>query len=174
MKLHWLLFVIGILFIIGGLVFYFFPSGSYLMMTYFFSITLLSVGIIDLFYSIVNYRLQQGSGFKLLLSILDILLASLFLLKPTFPLTLLPYLFGFWLLFKSISSLAFATEMRKLRIGGWAFLLTLSVISIIVSLMLLWNPYIVIGLLLVFLSISFISLGVFYIVLGFGIKNISI
>lgn len=106
-----------------------------------------------------------GSGgysfqFELVLGVFAAILGGLFLFRPQTILSILPIIFGLYILVDGLSNLKRGLDMRSYGYAGWTTTLVLSVISMALGAVILWNPFSTHLLLVRIIGASFLYEGV--------------
>lgn len=163
--------IVGVLFVLLGLYMFSVPEATYFTLLTFFSLSFLFSGLLEAFFSIQNKEQLEGWGWYLSGGIFSFLVGLLLLFKPMLAAVTLSVFVGLSLLFRSIQHLGFAFELKQYG-AKWGGLAIFSFISIVVSLLLLFNP-VAIGMSLVVLTaLTFILSGISAVVLAFELKRI--
>jgi uncharacterized membrane protein HdeD (DUF308 family) len=170
---HWWLSVLsGILFIVIGTWVLFTPRESYLALSLIFSITFLVNGAMEVFSAFTMNRETQGWGWILAGGIIDVLIGLMLVSNPGITASLLPFVVGFGLLFRSMMAIGVAFDLKSAGISMWGWLLALGVAGLLFSFLLLRSPAIV-GLTIAILTgLAFIAIGVFRVALGMRLKKL--
>ncbi|MBR1416707.1 MAG: DUF308 domain-containing protein [Bacilli bacterium] len=94
-------------------------------------------------YSIVKYIINNKVflRFELPYGILSIIVGLFAIFKPFDVATLITVLTGIWLIITSIIKFTIAVEFRKIKEDTWVFDLTVSVLTILLGIMLIINPF---------------------------------
>ena len=131
--------VIDILFVIFGIFLVADPAvglESALLLT---GIFLLISGI----YSIIKYIMNSHSIFKLELiyGLLSVIAGLFAVFKPFSVANLITIIVGIWLIISSVTKFSIALEFKRLKNEGWIFDLAISILTLILGLLLLFNPF---------------------------------
>ena len=161
--------LLGIIFFIVGIVVFFEPGGTYLALSVLFGIVVILSGAFELY---LGTKAPTGSGkgwyiaggvVEILLGILlalDIALLFLMLCTPSMLFTILPFVLGFWLLFRGFMAVGVASEMMGVGIKGAGWTMTLGILVIISAFLVLFNPIIGIGVVVFWVGLSLLLAGV--------------
>jgi uncharacterized membrane protein HdeD (DUF308 family) len=164
--------IIGILFIlIGGYVFTV-PLETYVALSTLFSISFIVSGLFDIFFSIQNQKILRGWGWYFVGGMSTLAMGIFLVVYPGISITILPFVVGFTLLFRSFQLLGFSFDLKELKILNWGNTAILSVLGVILSFILLDNPVFTGFSLVTITAITFISVGVSSIVLSFNLKKL--
>nr|WP_115958545.1 DUF308 domain-containing protein [Chryseobacterium flavum]REC67584.1 HdeD family acid-resistance protein [Chryseobacterium flavum] len=170
---HWYIpLLFGILFLIFGIYVFSVPLTTYVTLSIFFSVSFLFSGITEIFFSLQNSKSLQGWGWFLVSGLLTTAIGIYLIANPQISMTVLPFVIGFTLLFRSFQLLGFAFDMKSMRIMSWGNIALASVGGIIFSLLLIFNPVFT-GISLVTLTgVSFIFMGIASIMLALDLRKV--
>ncbi|WP_242673170.1 HdeD family acid-resistance protein [Niastella yeongjuensis] len=162
----------GLLFIALGIYILTFPIKTYLTLTAFFTISFIVTGLLEIYFSIVNQKVIDDWGWHLAGGILSVLIGILLIAYPEIPITTLPFVIGFSLLFRSFQGLGLAFDLKNYGILNWGNLALASTIGIIFSLILLGHPVFTAISLVTITALTFIWVGISGIILAFNMKKL--
>ncbi|WP_238555475.1 HdeD family acid-resistance protein [Chryseobacterium sp. P1-3] len=170
---HWYIpLIFGILFLIFGIYVFSVPLATYVTLSVFFSVSFLFSGITEIFFSLQNSKSLQGWGWFLVSGLLTTAIGIYLIAYPQISMTILPFVVGFTLLFRSFQLLGFAFDLKSMRVMSWGNAALASVGGIIFSLLLIFNPVFT-GISLVTLTgVSFIFLGIASIFLALDLRKV--
>ena len=171
-KNWWLFLILGILLTLGGIWVAQTPLQGYLALAVLFIVLLLVNGISQIIFSISNQNKVQGWGWFLAGGILEFLMGVYLWANPGISAAMLPFVVGFWLLFRGITIIANSTDLKEKGTKGWGWLLTSGILMTILSFFMIMDP--VFGAFnVVFLTaFAMIFMGISYIILSFKLKSI--
>ena len=171
-KHWWLLLILGIILLGGGIWVAFSPTEGFLALAIVFIALLLVNGIFQIIFSISNSNKMKGWGWYLAGGILEFLIGIYLWSYPGISLLMLTFVVGFWLLFRGISIIANSTDFKEKGMKGWGWILTLGILMTVLSFFIIMDP--VFGALsVVFLTaFSMIAMGTAYIMISFKLKKI--
>lgn len=159
---HWYIpLLVGLFFVIVSIVVFVSPAESLKALSLLFALSFLLSGLSESFFSIANRDQLDNWGWSLAFGIITLMVGVLLLLKPTLSLTALAFYIGFVILFRSISTIGFALDVKKYGSKNWARLLVLGIIGTIVSFILIWNPLFVGLSIIILVALSFFFAGLF-------------
>jgi len=171
-KNWWISILIGILYVGIGVWVMQTPLESYISLSIIFSTFILVSGIFQIAFSISNKSEMKDWGWYLSGGVLDLLIGILLITHPMMTMAILPLYIGFWLLFQSTLSIGLSFQLKSFGTLGWGWLLFWSIITLLFSFLLLFNP-IFAGLSIVYMTaFALITAGVFRIFLGINLKKI--
>ncbi|SHF44269.1 Short repeat of unknown function [Salegentibacter echinorum] len=115
---------------------------------------------------------MENWGWSLAFGIITLIVGVFLLLKPSLSLTALAFYIGFVILFRSISTIGFALDVRKYGSKNWGGLLILGIIGAIVSFILIWNPLFAGLSIVVLVALNFMFAGLFSIFLSIQLRKL--
>ncbi len=139
-KQWWLSLTAGIVYIAIGTWVLMNPVKSFLALMNIFIIGFTIIGVINVFYAINNRKILEHWGWALMAGLIDLAIALVLLTTPEISMFVLPLYVGFVLMFRSIIGIGFSTYLAHYKVRNWGVVLTLSVLGVIFSLMMIWNP----------------------------------
>lgn len=170
-KRWYLPLIAGILLIILGIWTIATPLKSYAALSIVFAVGFLVSGAFEVAFAIANR--QKAWGWSLALGILSIIVGLLLVANPGVSMATLPYYVGFTLLFRSISGIASAYEMKQYGILDWGTLMVTAVLGVIFSFILLWNPFFAGVNVVAWTALAFITIGGFMIYYATRLKKLN-
>jgi uncharacterized membrane protein HdeD (DUF308 family) len=90
---------------------------------------------------------------------------------PELSIATLPFVVGFFLLFKSVSALAWAFDLKHMGVRRWGNIAIVAVLGIIFSFILLWNPVFAGASLVIWTGLAFMFAGFASILLSIQLKK---
>ena len=170
---HWYIpLLVGILFVIMGIVAFTSPQTSLLTLSIFFALSFLFGGLSEIIFSIANRDRLDSWGWSLAFGILTFIIGISLVMQPALSITVLAFYIGFLLLFRSISSISYAMDIKKYGSKNWGGLLVFGILGAIVSFILIWNPVFAGLSIVVLIALSFLFAGLFSIVLAFQLRKL--
>ncbi len=172
-NLWWLTVIIGILFIIIGVWSLFTPVETLLTVTYFVGFMFLFTGIAEIF-SVSSSN--QNWGWSLLSGVIDFIIGILFISMPAGEaIMVICFLFGFWVLFRSILGLGIIMSLKNSNDQAVANssknMIFLPIIGIILGFIFLMSPVIASGFIIAIFSAAIIIFGIFELYWGLFLKK---
>lgn len=170
---HWYIpLLVGIFFVVVSVVAFMSPMGSLITLSILFAMSFIFGGLSEVLFSIVNRERLDNWGWTLAFGIVTFIVGILLLSNPALSITTLAFYIGFLILFRSISAIGFAMDIKKYGNKNWVGLLILGVLGAVFSFVLIWNPVFA-GLSVVMLvSLSFLSAGLFSVVLALQLRKL--
>ena len=170
---HWYIpLFVGIFFIIVSVVSFAWPETSLLALSLLFAISFLLGGFSEIVFSLANREQLDNWGWSLAFGIVTSIVGVLLMLNPALSITTLAFYIGFVVLFRSISTIGFAMDIKKYGSKNWGALLGLGIIGTIVSFILIWNPIFAGLSVVILIALSFLFAGLFNIFLSFQLRKL--
>lgn len=170
---HWYVpAIIGGLLIVFGIYIFTTPLETYATLTMLFSLSFLFSGIAETLFSVQNRKIIEGWGWYLTGGIFNTVIGLMLLSRPEISAFTLPLVVGFTLMFRSIQGLGFSFELKNYGSLKWGNLAIASILGLVFSIILLFNPIFTGISLVVMTALAFIFSGITGIVLGFQLKKL--
>lgn len=170
---HWYIpLLVGLFFVIVSVVVFASPAGSLLALSLLFSLSFLLGGISEIVFSLANKDQLDNWGWSLAFGIITFVVGLLLLLNPAMSIAVLAFYIGFVILFRSISTIGFAMDVKKYGSKNWGGLLVIGIVGTIVSFMLIWNPVFAGMSVVVLVALSFLFAGLFNIFFSFQLRKL--
>lgn len=170
---HWYIpVVVGVFFVIVSVVAFTRPVGSLVALSVLFAWSFLFGGLSEIIFSVVNKDQLSNWGWSLAFGIITFVVGLLLMLNPALSISVLAFYIGFVILFRSVSTIGFAIDIKKYGSKNWVGLLILGIIGTIVSFILIWNPLFAGMSVVILVALSFLFAGLFSILLGFQLRNL--
>lgn len=173
-KISWWMYLIkGVLIIVLGIWMLKMPRESFNAMLLVIGLIIALGGALETFLALYYRKVLKEWGWNFSAGILDILVGILLISNPDAILVLITLFISFWLVLRGVLAIWEAMELRKEGRKNWKWILALGILVMLLAIVLIWHPQII-GLTLIFwIAISFISLGIFRIVLAFKLLSLS-
>lgn len=162
-------FILGLLFMLAGAGMAILPFKTYYALSLIFSISFISSGIAEIIMGIRKEQFRLSGGWRIAAGLTDLLLGIV--LYPEISINGLSYLLAISLMFRSVMMMGLSFSLRLYDGIGWFWLFGSSLLSMLLSLLLLWNPDITgfnIGL---FTGIAFWGVGLFIFLFSFRLRR---
>lgn len=170
-KQWYLMLIVGLVFVILGIWTLATPLNSYAALSIVFAFGFLVNGIAEMVFALENRH--QNWGWSLVLGILSTVVGILLLLNPAASMATLPFYVGFTLLFRSISGMVTAYDMKQYGILDWGTLMVTAMLGLLFSFILLWNPVFAGINVVVWTAVTFIVLGCYTIYFSFKLRKLN-
>ena len=169
---NWLLpLLLGILFLIGGVIVFFEPGRSYMTLSIMFGIAIILSGVLGLYIGL-KIPAGAGKGWMIFTGVLELILGIMLLGVPSLLLSLLPVVLGFWLLYRGLLAIGFAADMMGCVVKGMGWSLVFGILVVIGALMILFNPLLGVGVAVVWLGVALLLAGFDLISDGINLKRL--
>ncbi len=166
----WMPLVMGLLFILISLLILLYPIASYASLSILFSIGIFVAGVIEILFYAGNR--QALSGWYLAGGIIDLLLGFILILFPAILMAVLPYIMAFWLLFRGVSAIGFAMDLKTFKHRNWGWHLSFGLLGVLMGLLMVFEPLVGIFWIVYALSLAFFIIGLFRVILAFDLRSI--
>lgn len=171
-KLWYVPLLVGLFFIGLGIAAFAWPLGSYVVLAMVFSFSFLISGISEIIFSIANKNNIENWGWYLAFGIVTFVLGFLLLANPAASMTVLAFYIGFTILFRSISSVSLAMDVKRHGSREWGWLLVLGIMGAVLSIILIWNPLLA-GMTITFwIGLMFLFSGLFSVYFSIQLKKL--
>jgi uncharacterized membrane protein HdeD (DUF308 family) len=139
-KNWWWFIVKGLLLIIAGIAIFAKPLEGYASLSVLFSLVMLGAGLAQIFFASSNSDVLRGWGWTLASGILDVVIGGYLLAFPLVTMATLPFILGFWLLFRSFYLIGASFDLKDLGVTDWGWLLFGGILSTILGFFVLYYP----------------------------------
>lgn len=137
----WFLMLAGVLCIAAGIAVFAFPLASYVTLSILTGIVMLLVGAAQLTIASTSGNYITMRGYMIAGGVVDILLGIFLCVYPGVTLALLPILMGLWMMYNAFMIIAFGGDLEVFRIKGSGWATIGGVILLILSIIVLLNPF---------------------------------
>lgn len=169
----WVVVLFGVLFLLLGIWVLQTPAQTFVALSLWFAITYIISGAGTLVFTLSNRDSLDGWGWQFTGGVVELLLGIALLVHPGISMVALAFFVGFWLLFKGSTTISFALEARKLKTGGWGWILISGILSTILAFMVLVNPLYAASVLSIFIGFALIMMALAQILIGMFLRKIS-
>lgn len=170
---HWYIpILVGLVFIVVSVIVFTSPLSSLLTLSILFAFSFLFSGLSEIIFSIANRDRLENWGWSLVFGSITFLIGTSLIMHPELSIAVLAFYVGFLLLFRSVSSISFAMDLKKYGSKNWVFLLIFGVLGAVASFFLIWNPIFAGLSVVVLISTAFLFAGLFSIALGFQLRKL--
>jgi uncharacterized membrane protein HdeD (DUF308 family) len=167
----WLLLLTGLVLVAVGIWVFASPATAYLSLSILFGASILTIGFFETVFAISASKSLKGWGWTLASGLLDIVIGSYLLLYPAVTMAILPFVLGFWLLFRGFSAIGLSFELKSYGDSSWGWFLLFALGIILFAFMILAVPAFGVANIIAWAGLSFIFTGVFRIILAFRLKK---
>ena len=140
--MHWWLFLVaGVLCLVTGIVVFVFPLESYVTLSIIFGVLMLVVGAAKLIAAATSGNYFLMKGYVIIGGLLDLILGLFLCIYPGVTLIMLPVMMGFWMLYNSFMLFSFSDDLGTLQVPGGGLITTGGILLLILSVLVLVNPF---------------------------------
>jgi uncharacterized membrane protein HdeD (DUF308 family) len=168
---RWMYLLNGALLIVLGIWMLKMPKESFNAMARIVGIIVLISGILELALSIYFKKIIPEWGWSLVAGVVDILLGAFLIANPKTILVILTLIISIWLVVRGVLMIREALEMKKGGGDKWKWILGLGILLMILAIVIIWHPQIVGLTLMIWMAVSFITLGIFRVILAFKLQG---
>lgn len=170
-KNWWFLVINGLIAILFGIFLLFFDTDLIRVLLIYIGIGGAAVGAILLFGAIRNIKQDKQAGMLLFESILTLVIGLILVLFPSFSMKFFLVIIGVWAVILGIVQLAILINLKQ-QLPGRNILLFNGILTIVMGVMLFFDPVTTAGFLLKILGFFAILFGVLMIYFGFVLKTL--
>ncbi len=168
----WWPLVMGIIMVLFSTYLLFMPVPAFFGISVFFASLILISGFIHIVFSISNSKIMEGWGWYLLMGIFELFIGGALITQPGLAMTMVIIYTGLWLMFRGMTSVGLALELKKIGIRNWGWTLFWAILTIIFSFIILINPIVGIISVVFFAAIPILFVGILAIMLAFVFKSL--
>lgn len=170
---HWYLpLFVGIFFVVVSAVVFTSPAASLLTLSFLFAMSFMFGGLAEAVFSFVNRKELENWGWSLAFGAVTFIVGTSLVINPVLSIGILAFYIGFVLLFRSVSAISFAIDLKRYGSKNWAMLLVLGILGIIFSFILILNPVFTGMSIVVLVALSFLFTGLFSIFLSLQLRKL--
>jgi uncharacterized membrane protein HdeD (DUF308 family) len=171
-KNWWWLLIKGLLLIGAGVVIFAKPQDGYAGLSVLISVVIIAIGFSQIFFSVANKAVLNVWGWTLVSGILDVVIGAYLFSYPVITMVTLPFILGFWLIFKSFHLMGASFDLKILHVDGWGWLLFGGIVVAVLGFVVLYYPAAGAISIVAFTGSAFIVAGIFNLMLAYKLKNI--
>ena len=168
-KNWWFLAVNGLISILIGIFLLFFDPDQMKVLVFYFGIIILVIGAVLLIIAIRNIRQEKKIGMLLIESILTLIIGLIMMLFPEFSLKFFLIIIGVWAIILGITQLAILMYIKE-KLRNKNILLFNGLLTIVLGVLLFFDPITTAGVLLKILGAFAVLFGILMIYFGFVLK----
>jgi uncharacterized membrane protein HdeD (DUF308 family) len=171
-KNWWWFLVVGLVSLAAGIAILTKPVEGYVSLSILLSLIMACTGFSQIVFAFSTRHFMKNWGWTLASGILDFALGTFLMSYPMVTMVTLPFIVGFYLVFRAIYLIGASIELNSLGIKGWGWLLTGGILLLALGFLTLYYP--AAGALGIIASsgLAFIVNGIFNIVLAFQLKSV--
>ena len=137
----WLMMLAGIFCVALGISVFVFPMESYMVLSILTGIIMLFVGASQLILASTSGNYIAMRGYMVIGGVLDFLLGIFLCAYPGGAAAFLPFMLGIWMMYHAFMTIAFGGDLETFRIKGFGWTIFGGVLLLILSLIILANPF---------------------------------
>jgi len=168
----WWFLVKGLLFIVVGVAVLSRPLEGYAGLSILFSVCILGIGLVQIIFSLGSRPHFSGWGWTLVSGIIDLAIGFYLLLFPLVTMATLPFIVGFWLMFRSFYIMGVSLDLANQKVGGWGFVFAGGVLLLFFSGFVLYYPAAAAIGIIAWTGAAFLVAGLLSIVVGFKLRTV--
>ena len=171
-KYWWLLLLTGLILVSVGIWVFASPATAYLSLSILFGASILTIGFFETVFAISAHKSLEGWGWTLASGLLDIMIGAYLSAYPVITMAILPFILGFWLLFRGFSDIGFSFDLKFYGDSNWGWFLLFAIGIIFFAFMILAVPAFGVANIIAWTGLSFIFAGVFRIILALKLRKL--
>ena len=105
--------------------------------------------------------------------IAELLIGILLIARPEITVLVLALFVGFAIMFRSITAIVWAFELKKMGVSNWGLLLLLGILGALFAFIMLWNPLLAGLTIVAYTSLAFIVIGGFQVYFALKLKQLT-
>lgn len=137
----WLMMLAGVLCVALGIAVFVFPLQSYVTLSILAGILMLLVGAAQLIIASTSGNYLAMRGYMLVGGVIDLILGLLLCVYPGVTMALLPIMLGIWMMYHSFMMIAFGGDLETFRLKGSGWTILGGVLLLVLSFVVLVNPF---------------------------------
>lgn len=171
-KHWWIPLLAGLLFLLAGIMIMFTPVSTYITLSILFSMFLIIAGVLEIVFAVRNKNQISGWGWYLAGGVIDLIIGIYLVINPVVSMAILPYILAFWLIFRGISIIGYATALKNYGVKNWGWYIFFGIVAILCSILIFWRPEVGALSIVYMVSLSLIFIGIFRIIMAFELRSI--
>lgn len=170
---HWYIpALVGVFFVIVSIIVFMSPASSLLALSILFALSFVFGGLAEAVFSAANRNQMDNWGWSLAFGIITFIVGISLTIHPALSISVLAFYIGFLILFRSVSAISFAMDVKRYGRKDWGVLLVFGILGIIFSFILIWNPIFAGLSVVVLIALNFLFAGLFSIFLSFQLRKL--
>jgi len=167
----WILLIVGILFLILSGKVMMHPAESIIGLAFFIGWASLIAGFFQVGFAISSKAIIKNWTWRLFSGIINIVIGVIFLSHPAMTAQMLPFLFGFWMIFIGITTFFNGIREKNSNVpGGW-FEMLLGVLIFIGGMSISYYPAQEASMLIWFIGFTLMFYGIYFVVISLQISK---
>jgi uncharacterized membrane protein HdeD (DUF308 family) len=170
-KNWWWFLIIGLMSLVAGSAILAKPAEGYISLSILFSLIMAGTGFSQIVFAISSRHSMKNWGWTLVSGILDFVLGTFLMIYPLLTMVTLPFIVGFYLVFRAMYLIGASIELSSFGIKGWGWVLTGGILVLALGFLTLYYPAAGALGIIACSGYAFIVSGIFNIVLAFQLKS---
>lgn len=133
--------IAGLLLVAAGIVVFCNPAESYMTLSVMFGILMLATGVAELIVAVTSHNFFAMRGYSVAGGIMDLLIGIFLCSYPGVTIVVLPVILGVYLLYHSFMLIGFGSDLKAFRVEGNGYAIAGGTILLILSILILINPF---------------------------------
>jgi uncharacterized membrane protein HdeD (DUF308 family) len=171
-KNWWWFLIMGLMGLTAGIAIFAKPVESYVSLSILFSLIMAGTGFSQIVFAMSERHTMKNWGWTLVSGILDFALGTFLMIYPVITMATLPFIVGFYLLFRAIYLIGASIELNSTGIKGWGWVLTGGIALLALGFLTMYYPAVGALGIIACSGYAFIVSGIFNIVLAFQLKSL--
>jgi len=168
----WILLIVGILFLILSVKVMMHPVGSFVGLAFFIGWASLIAGIFQVGYAVSVKAIMKNWPWRMFSGVINIVIGVIFLSHPAMTAKMLPFLFGFWMIFIGITTFFNGIREQNSNVpGGW-FEMLLGVLIFIGGLSISYYPAQEAAMLIWFIAFTLMFYGIYFVIISIQLSKV--
>ena len=159
-----LLVLLGLLLIVKS-------EDTIVVISYLIGGTLITLGIVAFIKFFKNNEKNIPDNFDVIYGIITIVFGIFIIVNPKLVASIIPFVLGAWILFKSAFKVAFGFELKGKNSPIWKPTLITSLISALVGIVIIFNPFKTLSFVFILIGIALVIYGIMDIVSTYQLKK---
>ena len=171
-KNWWWFLIMGLMSLAAGIAILAKPAEGYISLSILFSLIMAGTGFSQIVFAISSRKTMKNWGWTLVSGILDFALGIFLMVYPAITMAMLPFIVGFYLVFRAIYLIGASIDLNSLGIKGWGWVLTGGIVLLALGFLTMYYPASGALGIIAISGFAFIVSGIFNIVLAFQLKSL--
>ncbi len=165
--------IAGILSVAAGVAVFAFPLESYVTLSILFGVLMLLTGFAKLIAASTSSNFFMMRGYVIVGGVVDLLLGLFLCIYPDVTLVFLPVMMGLWMMYNSFMMISIAGDFDTFGIPGAGWIIGGAVMLLILSLVVLVNPFSAgVATVVILAGVGLIVFGIILCALSFKLKDV--
>lgn len=172
-KRWWLMLIVGVVAVAAGFIVMINPAEGYRAISLWMGLSVLVSGVLGLIVSLSSHNYFVHRLWIVIASLLDVVIGIMLLTNLLLSETILPIVFGVWLMYRGVVTLMQGLDMKGyyVRDAGWVIFGAVLIIAIAFAV--LWLPSTVgVGSVVLYVAVAFIVYGMSQVSLAYRLHDI--